>query len=45
MTADDARGTCGDVWTDDAKKFLEKALDEGLAKKPAAETAEEEATP
>jgi tetratricopeptide (TPR) repeat protein len=39
--------TYGDVWTDDAKKFLEEIVDARAAKKPAAETESEseEATP
>jgi len=39
--------TYGDVWTDDAKKFLEEIVDGRAAKKPAAESESEseEATP
>jgi tetratricopeptide (TPR) repeat protein len=36
--------TYGDVWTDDAKKFLEETLEARAAKKPRAATPEEEAT-
>jgi tetratricopeptide (TPR) repeat protein len=37
--------TYGDVWTDAAKKFLEKTLDERASKKGAAPPAAEEASP
>jgi tetratricopeptide (TPR) repeat protein len=37
--------TYGDVWTDDAKKFLEETLDGRAAPKPSAPATEEEASP